>query len=217
MDANRMGTFIGERRKLKKLSQQELADILHLSNRTISKWECGKGIPDSSIMLKLCGALDINVYELLCGENTPKEKNKYLGDRIKDKRISRGLSIDEMSKLTNISINTLYKIELGDFMPNVEGLVSICKALETTPNDMLLDTLLENPVASESTTRDLASYDSKNLSWEEKVNYVSALKKERKKIYSAIIQRKLGVGYMEAKALIDEIEREGEKWKEQQQ
>ncbi len=208
MDANMMGAFILERRKLKNMTQLELAEKLHLSNRTISKWECGKGIPDSSIMLKLCEVLDISIYELLCGENIPKEKNMYFGDLMKRKRALCGLSIDEMSKCTNISINTLHRIELGEFMPTVEGMVSICKALGTTPNDMLLNTLLDNSLISKRVTRDFNSYDRTNLSWEEKIKYVSELKKERTKIYPAIIQRKLGVGYMEAKALIEENKEE---------
>ena len=50
MDAKKTGLFIAEKRKEKNLTQQDLADKLHLSNRTISKWECGKGMPDSAIL-----------------------------------------------------------------------------------------------------------------------------------------------------------------------
>lgn len=81
MDATKIGAFIAERRKLKTLTQQELADRLHLSNRTISKWECGKGIPDSSIMLELCEVLDISVNELLCGENISNEEYRLKADK----------------------------------------------------------------------------------------------------------------------------------------
>lgn len=81
MDATKIGLFIAEKRKLKNLTQQDLADKLHLSNRTISKWECGKGIPDSSIMMELCEALDISVNELLLGENISNEEYKVKADK----------------------------------------------------------------------------------------------------------------------------------------
>lgn len=80
MDISKIGNFIAEKRKQKNLTQQELADILHLSNRTISKWECGKGIPDSSIMMELCEVLDISVNELLFGENISSEEYKKKAD-----------------------------------------------------------------------------------------------------------------------------------------
>ena len=81
MDATKIGLFIAEKRKLKNLTQQDLADKLHLSNRTISKWECGKGIPDSAIMMELCEALDISVNELLLGENISNEEYKVKADK----------------------------------------------------------------------------------------------------------------------------------------
>ncbi len=80
MDLEKMGTFIMEKRKQKGLTQKELADILHLSNRTISKWECGKGIPDSSIMIELCEILDISVNELLSGEELSGDVYKAKAD-----------------------------------------------------------------------------------------------------------------------------------------
>lgn len=68
MDLIKIGTFISEMRKQKGLTQKELAEQLHLSNRTISKWECGNGLPDNSIMMELCATLGISVNELLSGE-----------------------------------------------------------------------------------------------------------------------------------------------------
>ncbi len=68
MDQIKIGRFIAERRKLKKLTQMQLAEKLGITDRAISKWENGKGMPDSSLMLDLCAELDISVNELLCGE-----------------------------------------------------------------------------------------------------------------------------------------------------
>ena len=68
MDQIRIGKFIAESRKSKNLTQRQLADILSISDKTISKWECGKGLPEVSLMLPLCAALDITVNDLLSGE-----------------------------------------------------------------------------------------------------------------------------------------------------
>ncbi|HIS48181.1 MAG TPA: helix-turn-helix transcriptional regulator [Candidatus Scybalocola faecigallinarum] len=68
MDQIRIGKFIAESRKSKNLTQRQLADALSISDKTISKWECGKGLPEVSLMLPLCAALDITVNDLLSGE-----------------------------------------------------------------------------------------------------------------------------------------------------
>ncbi len=68
MNQIKIGKFIAERRKAKKLTQLQLAENLGITDRAISKWENGKGMPDSSLMLDLCAQLGITVNELLCGE-----------------------------------------------------------------------------------------------------------------------------------------------------
>lgn len=68
MDQIRIGKFIAESRKARNLTQRQLADTLSISDKTISKWECGKGLPEVSLMLPLCAALDITVNDLLSGE-----------------------------------------------------------------------------------------------------------------------------------------------------
>ncbi len=73
MNQKKIGQFIKERRKEKKLTQEELADKIRVSNRTISKWENGNSIPDYSIINDLCVALDVSVNELLSGEKINKD------------------------------------------------------------------------------------------------------------------------------------------------
>lgn len=68
MDQKQIGKFIAERRRAQNLTQRQLADALSISDKTISKWECGNGLPEVSLMLPLCEKLDINVNELLSGE-----------------------------------------------------------------------------------------------------------------------------------------------------
>ena len=75
MNQIKIGKFISECRKKNNLTQMQLAEKLNITDRAISKWENGKGMPDSSIMLDLCNELKISVNELLCGEFI--EMNNY--------------------------------------------------------------------------------------------------------------------------------------------
>ena len=68
MNQVKIGKFIADCRKRKNLTQADLAEKLNITDRAISKWETGKGMPDSSIMLDLCKELEISVNELLSGE-----------------------------------------------------------------------------------------------------------------------------------------------------
>ena len=68
MDQMRIGKFIAESRKALGLTQRQLADTLDISDKTVSKWECGKGLPEVSLMLPLCRTLGISVNEMLSGE-----------------------------------------------------------------------------------------------------------------------------------------------------
>ena len=74
MDMIKIGKFITECRKKQNLTQAELAEKLCITDRAVSKWECGKSMPDSSIMLELCEILKISVNELLTGEVLEMEK-----------------------------------------------------------------------------------------------------------------------------------------------
>ena len=68
MDLIKIGKFLAERRKINKLTQEELAEKLYITDRAVSKWERGLSMPDADKMLLLCNILDINVNELLIGE-----------------------------------------------------------------------------------------------------------------------------------------------------
>ena len=68
MDQSKTGRFIAEMRRAQNLTQRQLADQLAISDKTVSKWECGKGLPEVSLMLPLCEILQITVNDLLSGE-----------------------------------------------------------------------------------------------------------------------------------------------------
>lgn len=74
MDQVKTGCFIAQCRKEKNMTQRQLADVLGISDKTISKWETGKGLPEAGCMVPLCEALGISVNELLTGERIPDEE-----------------------------------------------------------------------------------------------------------------------------------------------
>ena len=73
MDQIKIGKFIASCRKEQGMTQAVLAEKLGISDRAVSKWETGKSLPDSGIMLELCELLKINVNELLSGERIMAE------------------------------------------------------------------------------------------------------------------------------------------------
>ena len=99
MDQIKIGGFIAQCRKNVGLTQMQLAERLSVTDRAVSKWENGRAMPDSSIMLDLCEQLNITVNDLLCGEvvsmenyNKELEKNLIEMTRAKedaDKRLLR--------------------------------------------------------------------------------------------------------------------------------
>ncbi len=68
MDKVKIGRFIVEMRKQQNLAQREFADILGISDKTVSKWECGNGMPELSFMYPICNIFKINLNELFLGE-----------------------------------------------------------------------------------------------------------------------------------------------------
>lgn len=68
MEPTRIGRFIAERRKALGLTQRQLAEQLSVSDKAVSKWETGRGLPDVLLMPPLCAALGITVNDLLSGE-----------------------------------------------------------------------------------------------------------------------------------------------------
>ena len=93
MDQVKIGKFIAMRRKKVDLTQAQLAEKLDITDRAVSKWETGRALPDSSIMLSLCDILKITVNDLLSGEVVTMEQyndnvEKKLMELVKQKEES---------------------------------------------------------------------------------------------------------------------------------
>lgn len=107
MDQIKIGAFIAKRRKEVNLTQMQLAEKLNITDRAVSKWETGRAMPDSSIMLDLCDILKISVNDLLCGEtvkvdnyNKELEKNLLHMIKLKEQADKRLLSLEVFIGIT---------------------------------------------------------------------------------------------------------------------
>lgn len=97
-----IGKFIAGCRKEKGLTQAQLAEKLNITDRAVSKWETGKCMPDSSILLELCKILDVSVNELLCGERI--QTDNY------DEKVSQNLIELKRKAENNTAKNTVISI-----------------------------------------------------------------------------------------------------------
>ena len=76
MNQEKIGMFIGEERKNKNLTQEQLANKLGVTSKSISRWENGKTMPDISLFEPLCDELNITINELLKGQRLDNKKNQ---------------------------------------------------------------------------------------------------------------------------------------------
>ena len=107
MDQVKIGKFIADCRKKTNLTQMQLAEKLNITDRAVSKWETGKAMPDSSIMLELCDVLKITVNDLFSGEvvtmgDYNKELEKKLLEMTKQKEVA-----DRQMLLIEIAIGVI--------------------------------------------------------------------------------------------------------------
>jgi transcriptional regulator with XRE-family HTH domain len=136
LDQKRTGMFILELRKEKGYTQKQLADRIGVSDKAISRWETGRGLPDTSIMPALCEALSISVNELLSGERLSledysgkaeeimvdfmKNKEDMLSEKRKDRRgilIGFALIILMIAfSMLNIGASLVYYLDIPSAM-----------------------------------------------------------------------------------------------------
>lgn len=93
MNQFRSGQLIAKKRKEKNMTQAELAEKLGVSNKSISKWETGKCMPDYSVVEHLCSELEISASELLNGEENSMNDDSAM-------RIIERLQVLEKQKMT---------------------------------------------------------------------------------------------------------------------
>mgnify|MGYP002537648760 CR=1 FL=1 len=94
IDKKKFGAFVAVLRKEKGITQKELSEQLCISDKAVSKWETGKGLPEVSLMLPLCASLGITVNDLLSGErvsgtNYQKKAEENMMDLMKENEENR--------------------------------------------------------------------------------------------------------------------------------
>ena len=149
MDQKQIGKFIAERRRAQNLTQRQLADALSISDKTISKWECGNGLPEVSLMLPLCEKLDINVNELLSGECLSetqyfeKAENNML-DLMKDRTSAKTKVIVTAVSTTITILSVLALILIVGFveMPVVVRILQVVLAMVILFADLAVTLLI---------------------------------------------------------------------------
>lgn len=82
MDQQRIGSFLKELRKEKDLTQEQLAEALNVSGRTVSRWETGSNMPDLSILVELADFYDVDIREIINGERKSEKMEKDLKDTL---------------------------------------------------------------------------------------------------------------------------------------
>lgn len=96
MEKNLTGAFLAAERKAKGLTQKQLAELLHVSDKAVSRWETGRGLPDAALMLPLCEILGVSVNELLSGRRLDAPELQKAADK---------------NLLSLLRVNSRYKIK----------------------------------------------------------------------------------------------------------
>ena len=135
MDQIKIGKFIADTRKEKNMTQKQLADALSISDKTVSKWECGKGLPEVSLMLPLCERLQITVNDLLTGARVSeadyqKKAEDNMMDLMKENEKRMVLSV-VCCVITIIAVVSLIVIASSIEMPTIARIALIVFAIAT--------------------------------------------------------------------------------------
>ena len=150
MDQKKTGAFIAQMRKEKGLTQAELADLLLISDKTVSKWETGKGLPEVSLMLPLCETLGISVNELLTGAKlSPAEYQKNAEANIVklvgEKSETKFRLIVEVLVIFSTILTGAFLMALTEYLPISSGwkIAIICVSIFIMVMGILIAALLE--------------------------------------------------------------------------
>lgn len=111
MDQQKIGKYLQDLRNKKALTQEQLAEHLNVSRRTVSRWETGSNLPDLSILIELADFYGVDLRELLDGERKGEKMNKELEETV---RKAANYSNDEKQRLTK-RMHALFVVGLGFF------------------------------------------------------------------------------------------------------
>ena len=110
MDQQKIGRYIAECRKQKNLTQEQLAEKIGVTSKSVSRWENGKTMPDVSLFEPLCKELDISFNSFLCGENTDKGTCNITEEELEEYK--ELLKNQEKGKIERL-LNSVFKSKSG--------------------------------------------------------------------------------------------------------
>ena len=115
MNQKQIGRYIAEKRRIKNLTQAQLAEQLGISDKTVSKWECGRSMPDYTLIQSLCETLDISVSELIEG------KEASLHERQLMELLRRTQELERQNGILHGVIMLIFGIALQALAPHFVG------------------------------------------------------------------------------------------------
>jgi transcriptional regulator with XRE-family HTH domain len=89
MDIRKMGCFLRELRKERGMTQEQFAETLNVSARTVSRWETGSNIPDLDTLIEIADFYSVDIRELIDGERKREEMDQQEKETLKRLRITR--------------------------------------------------------------------------------------------------------------------------------
>ena len=130
MDLERTGRFIAEKRKEKHLTQKQLAEKLHVTDRAVSKWETGRSFPDVNLLEDLCRELEISVSDLLAGKQLEEKEYRKEMEHMLTASISSSQLYGFQIVLYLLQFTALLLFYLpffgSDLLPAVTGKTLVC-------------------------------------------------------------------------------------------
>lgn len=146
MDQEKIGKFIAKLRKEKNMTQEELADRLRVSNRSVSRWENGRCMPDLSLFIPLSNELGVSVNDLMSGEIIDNKEYQKVFEKNIFKTIAK---VDKFNKKIIMTIISIFVILLLTFG------FSIKMVMDNTPNN--------NLISPNNSIRNITSQQVKNI------------------------------------------------------
>ena len=120
MDQKKIGSFLKELRKEKGITQEQFAEVLGVSGRTVSRWETGSNMPDISLLVNIAEYFDVSIPEIINGER----KSENMNEEVKEvaETLSDYANAEKETIIKNIRMHSI----LGT------GALAVCMILELT-------------------------------------------------------------------------------------
>ena len=159
MDQRKIGEFLKRLRSEKELTQEQLAEKIGVSNRTVSRWETGNNLPDISILIQLSEFYDIDIREIIDGERKSESVNAEMKDTLEKvaqyTEYEKEMIIMRMKRnsvIALISMIFVYVIAISSDLPNIFVLVQfagIVLAIGTIAENILYATRKKKTISED--------------------------------------------------------------------